>query len=59
LRPPNGQNKFDEGAHEVEASRDRVYILNDEEKAAIDAARRSNFASDDDVAVFWKRFGLV
>jgi hypothetical protein len=59
LRPPNGQNKFDEGAHEVEARRDCVYVLNDEEKAAIDAARRGSFASDEDVAVFWKRLGLA
>ncbi len=59
MRPPKGQNKFDEVAHEVEARRDRVYILDDEEKAAIDAARRGSFASEHDVAAFWKRLGLV
>ena len=59
MRGPKGQNKFDEVAHEVEARRGRVYVLNDEEKAAIDAARRGNFASDEDVAAFWKRCGLV
>ena len=34
---------------------DGVYTLSGEEKAAIDAARRSGFASDDEVAAFWKR----
>jgi hypothetical protein len=59
VRPPKSQSKFDDAAREVEARCDRVYILNDEEKAAVDAARRGSFASDADVAAFWKRFGLV
>jgi hypothetical protein len=45
-------------AREIEARRTRVYQLSDDEKAAIDAARRSGFASDDGVAAFWKRYGL-
>jgi len=34
------------------------FPVSDDEKAAIDAARRSGFASDDGVAAFWKRYGL-
>jgi hypothetical protein len=59
MRPPKGQNKFDEIALEVEARDDRVYVLSGKEKAAIDAARRVSFASDADVAAFWRRLGLV
>lgn len=38
---------------------ERVYRLSDEEKAAIEAARRSGLASDDGVAAFWSRYGVA
>jgi hypothetical protein len=33
--------------------------VSDEERAAIDAARRGPLASDDEVEAFWKRRGLA
>jgi hypothetical protein len=36
-----------------------VYRLSDEERAAIDAARRGPLAADDEVEAFWKRRGLA
>jgi hypothetical protein len=45
-------------AREIEARRTGVYTLSDDEKAAIDAARRSGLASDDEVAAFWNRLHL-
>ena len=45
-------------AREIESRRTGVYVLNDEERAAIEAARRSGFASDADMANFWKRHGI-
>jgi hypothetical protein len=44
-------------AREIEARRTGVYALSDDEKAAIDAARCSGLASDDEVAAFWSRYG--
>ena len=48
-----------ERAREIEARRTGMYALSDDERASIDAARRSGLASDGDVAAFWKRHGLV
>jgi hypothetical protein len=33
-------------------------VLTDDDRAAIEAARRSGVASDNDVAAFWKRHGI-
>jgi hypothetical protein len=35
-----------------------VYALSEDEKAAIDAARRNGLASDGEVAAFWSRYGF-
>ena len=43
----------------IEARRRGVYALSEEEQAAIDAARRSEIASDEKVHAFWKRFGIA
>jgi hypothetical protein len=34
-------------------------VLSEDEQAAIDAARRSDIASDEKVRAFWKRFGIA
>jgi hypothetical protein len=57
--PPEDQEELAEVAREIEGRRNGVYALSDEEKAAIDAARRSRIASDDEVAEFWKRLGIA
>jgi hypothetical protein len=56
--PVEDQEELAEVAREIEARRTGVYVLADEEKAAIEAARRSGVASDADVAAFWKRHGI-
>jgi hypothetical protein len=45
-------------AREIESRRNGLYVLNDFEKAAIERARKSGVASDDEMAVFWKRHGI-
>ena len=56
--PGEDQEELSELAREIEARRTGVYRLNDEERTAIDAARRGPLASDDEVETFWKRRGL-
>jgi len=56
--PEEDQEELAALAREIEARRTGVYELSDEEKAALDAARRSGLASEDVVAAFWKRYGL-
>jgi cell division protein FtsB len=56
--PEEDQEELAALAREIEARRTGVYQLSDEEKAAIDAARRSGLVSDDGVAAFWKRYDL-
>ena len=46
-------------AREIEVRRTGVYTLSDAERAAIADARRGAFATDEDVAAFWKRHGLA
>jgi hypothetical protein len=57
--PPEDREELAEVAREIEGRRDGVYVLNDEEKAAIAAARQSGIASDAEVAAFWKRLGIA
>jgi hypothetical protein len=59
LWPEEDRQELAEVAREIEGRRNGVYILSDDEKAAIDAARRSAIASDNDVAAFWKRLGVA
>jgi hypothetical protein len=57
--PAEDQEELSELARGIEARRSGVYRLSDEERAAIDAARRGPLASDDEVEAFWKRRGLA
>jgi hypothetical protein len=57
--PDEDQEELAALALEIEARRTGVYELTDDEKASIDAARRSGLASDDTVAAFWKRYGAA
>lgn len=56
--PAEDQEELAELAREIEARRTGIYVLNDDERAAIADARCGAFASDDEAAAFWKRFGL-
>jgi hypothetical protein len=57
--PSEDQEELAELAREIEARRTGLYVLNDEERAAIARARQSPLASDDEVAAFWKRHGVA
>jgi len=56
--PEEDQQELAEIAREIEGRRNGRYVLTDEEKAAIEAARRSGFASDAEIAAFWQRHGI-
>jgi hypothetical protein len=57
--PEEDQAELAELAREIEASRTGVYVLSEDERAAIADARKGGFASDQDVMAFWKRHGLA
>jgi hypothetical protein len=56
--PQEDQDELADVAREIEARRTGVYVLSDDEKAALDEARRSPLASDEEVADLWKRLGI-
>jgi pyridoxal biosynthesis lyase PdxS len=56
--PQEDQEELVEVAREIEARRQGVYILSDEERAALAEARAGGFASDEEAAAFWKRHGV-
>ena len=59
--PDEDQEALAEAAREIEARRTGVYSMSNEEEAAVAEglaqAERGEFASDDEVAEVWKRFG--
>lgn len=61
--PQQDQEELVEVAREIEARRTGVYVMNDEERAAVhegwDQARRGEFVSDHEMDAFWKRFGVL
>jgi hypothetical protein len=57
--PAEDQEELSGLAREIEARRTGVYRLGEDERAAIDAARRGPLAADDEVEAFWKRRGLA
>jgi hypothetical protein len=57
--PEEDQAELAELAREIEARRTGVYVLSEDERAAIADARKGGFASDQDVMAFWKRHGLA
>jgi site-specific DNA-adenine methylase len=56
--PEEDQEELAEFAREIEARRTGVYVLSNEERAAIADARRGAFATDNEAAAFWKRHGI-
>jgi vacuolar-type H+-ATPase subunit E/Vma4 len=57
--PEEDQEELAEVAREIEARRTGVYVLTDDERATIADARSGGFASEQDVAAFWKRHGIA
>jgi hypothetical protein len=57
--PQEDQEELAEIAREIEARRTGVYVLSDDERAAIEEAERGGVASEEDVATFWKRHGMA
>lgn len=56
--PEEDQQELAEIARDIESRRNGHYVLTGEEKAAIEAARRSGFVSDAEIATFWQRHGI-
>jgi hypothetical protein len=56
--PAEDQEELSEVVREIEARRSGVVRLSDEERAAIDAARRGPLASEAEVEAFWRRRDL-
>jgi predicted transcriptional regulator len=56
------QEELAELAREIEARRTGVYVMNDEERAAVrqglEEAMRGKFVPDDEMDAFWKRYGV-
>lgn len=61
--PREDQEELAELAREIEARRTGVYVMNDEERAAVRQglaeATRGEFVSDDEMDAFWKRYGVL
>lgn len=57
--PDEDQEELAELAREIEARRTGVYVLSDDEQAAIADARRGAFVSEEDARAFWQRHGLA
>lgn len=55
--PDEDLEELAEVAREIEARRSGVYVLSDDERAAIEEAERGGLASDEEVKGFWKRQG--
>jgi hypothetical protein len=57
--PHEDREELAELAREIQARRMGVYVLSDDERAAIARARSGPLASDDEVDAFWKRLGVA
>jgi len=57
--PEEDQEELAEIAREIEARRAGVYVLSDEEREAIAESRSRGFATDEEMASFWKRHGIA
>ena len=57
--PQEDQEELVEIVREIEARRTGVYVLSDDERAAIAAARESKVVPDEEAAAFWKQRGIA
>jgi hypothetical protein len=56
--PEQDQEELVEVAREIEARRIGVYVMTEDERRAVEAAKAGPFASEDEVAAFWKRHNI-
>jgi hypothetical protein len=60
--PAEDIQELDDYARVIEARRTGVYVMSDDERAAVmrglEQARRDEFVSDEEVEAFWKRCGV-
>ncbi|MBL6852472.1 MAG: addiction module protein [Alphaproteobacteria bacterium] len=56
--PAEDQQELIEAARDIEARRTGVYVLSDEENAAIDKALKSPLIPEEEVLAFWKARGI-
>ena len=61
--PQEDQEELAELAREIEARRTGVYVMDDDERAAVrrglDEAARGEFVTDEEMNVFWKKYGVL
>jgi predicted transcriptional regulator len=61
--PAEDQEELIELAREIQARRTGVYVMTDEERAAVreglEQARRGEFVPDEEMDAFWKRIGVL
>ena len=61
--PEQDREELVELAREIEARRSGVYVLSDEERAAVqeglDQAQRGEFVPDHEMTAFWKKYGVL
>ena len=57
--PQEDQEELIEVAREIEARRQGVYVMTDDERAAIAEARKSSVVPDGEATAFWKRRGIA
>jgi hypothetical protein len=61
--PTEDQEELAEIVREIQARRTGVYVMSDEERAAVreglEQARRGEFVSDDEMDAFWKKIGVL
>ena len=57
------QEELVELAREKEARRTGIYVMNDEDRAAVregmEQAMRGEFVPDDEMEAFWKKYGVL
>jgi predicted transcriptional regulator len=61
--PQEDQEELAELAREIEARRTGVYVMSNEERAAVQEglqqASRGEFVPDDEMDAFWKKYGVL
>ena len=57
--PKEDQEELAEVAREIISRRTGIYLLSDDERAAIKKAEQSGIASTEEVGKFWKRHGVA
>jgi hypothetical protein len=59
--PQEDQEELVELAREIEARRTGIYVMNDEERAAVREGleQAMQFVPDDEMDAFWKKYGIL